>query len=330
MSDSILKESIDKVIFNNSDNEVYMLWHGGEPLLAGIGFFNRVIELQKKAIEQKGSYQLVVNSLQTNGTLIDSRWASFFKEQNFLIGISIDGPQEIHNAFRKNISGENSYERVVKGLNKLVEAGVEFNTLSTVNSQSAGKGGQVYDFLKDSGSHFMQFLPVVAPETPWGIKPEEYGEFLIEIFQEWWNCKDAGNYYVQMFDVALANYMAVDGGLCQFSPVCGDIPVVEYDGKVYTCDHFVNNDNFLGSVDNDISSLLFSGRLPVFDVEKFSRLNSQCKSCSCLSLCYGGCPEHRIVPVKNDFNINYLCKGYYMFFEYVKPYLKEMASHIVL
>ncbi len=328
MSLEILEEAISKLIQNNDSQEISILWHGGEPMLAGLAFFEKAMEFEEFFTKRKGTGQKVSNSIQTNGTMIDDNWASFFRQNGFFVGLSLDGPKEIHDKFRQDKKGFHSFDKVLRGLEVLKNERVEFNTLSTVNSASVGKGAVVYDFFKGIGSEYMQFLPVVAPNDPWGVKANDYGRFMIDVFDEWWKNQDAGKYYVQLIDVALANYMGQESGLCQFSPVCGDVPVVESDGKVYACDHFVNRQNFLGSIYDSADSLFYSGRLPVFGIDKFSRLPKRCKFCNHLNLCYGGCPEHRIIPSENDFEINFLCEGYRDFFDHIKPYLKQMSNHI--
>lgn len=337
MEDKILKRAIEQTIFNNDTPEISFCWHGGEPLLAQPSFFEKVIAFQNETLTKKikkeainpSAFPQIVNTLQTNGTLIDEKWSRFFHKHNFLIGLSLDGPKDIYDSYRLNISGDSVFDKTMRGLNLLIDNGVEFNTLSTVNAVSKGRGAEVYNFLKKTGSRVMQFLPVVAPNQKWETTAQDYGQFMIDIFNEWWKSMDSGEYYVQLFDVALANYMSLPGGLCQFSPVCGDVPVLEHDGRVYNCDHFVNDQNYLGNIEKiDAKELFFTGKFPVFGIDKFTKLPRKCKECNYLNLCYGGCPEHRISPQENDFNLNYLCPGYKMFFEHVSPYLQQMANYI--
>ncbi len=328
MSDELLRESMYKVIDHNESDEISICWHGGEPLLAGLDFYEKALDFQREALKAKGSLQKISNSLQTNGTLIDRKWASFFRENHFLTGISLDGPPDIHNAFRLNIAGLPLFDKTMEGLGHLIDHGVEFNTLSTVNACCKGRGAEVYGFLRDSGSRFMQFLPVVSPGKPWGINALDYGIFMMDIFDQWWENHDAGRYYVQLFDVTLANYMSMEGGLCQFSPVCGDVPVVEMDGKLYACDHFVSPEHLLGSITDEADSLIFNGKLPNFGIGKFSSLPKRCLNCKHLKLCYGGCPEHRIVNTADGRKLNYLCEGYTLFFDHIQSRLKEMSDYI--
>ncbi|MDD2280409.1 MAG: anaerobic sulfatase maturase [Bacteroidales bacterium] len=346
MSEELLRNAIFETIRLNNTPEVSFCWHGGEPLLAGIGFFQKAVEIQQEALAQENlkysGSKTIINTIQTNGTLINAEWCRFFKQNNFLVGVSIDGPKDIHDAFRVNRAGESMFDRTMSGISMLKEWGVEFNTLSTVNSASEGRGAVVYEFLKSIGANshenprFMQFLPVVAPDEVWGVSAEGYGQFMKDVFSEWWRCEDAGRVYVQLFDVALANYMGMQGGLCQFNPVCGDVPVLELNGDIFTCDHFVNrpesdvdNDFYLGNLKKqNFEELVYSPKIANFGIEKRSRLPVKCQRCDYLNLCFGGCPEHRVVKTEGDNNINFLCPGYVSFFSFVSPYLEIISKNI--
>ena len=346
MSEELLRKAITETIILNNTPEVSFCWHGGEPLLAGIEFFQKAVEIQKEALAQDNlkscGSKTIINTIQTNGTLISRKWCRFFKQNNFLVGVSIDGPKDIHDAFRVNRAGESMFDKTMAGISMLIECGVEFNTLSTVNSASEGRGAEVYAFLKNievnslEKSRFMQFLPVVAPSEAWGVSAEGYGQFMKDVFSEWWRCEDAGRVYVQLFDIALANYMGMQSGLCQFNPVCGDVPVLEQNGEIFTCDHFVNrpklkgdNDFYLGNLKNqNFEELVYSPKIANFGIEKRSKLPVKCQRCDYLNLCYGGCPEHRIVKTAGDYNINFLCPGYISFFSFVSPFLEIMSKNI--
>ncbi|MHC1690069.1 MAG: anaerobic sulfatase maturase [Bacteroidales bacterium] len=346
MSEELLRKAIFETVKLNNTPEVSFCWHGGEPLLAGIGFFKKAVEIQQEALVQENlkycGSKTIINTIQTNGTLINAEWCRFFKQNNFLVGVSIDGPKDIHDAFRVNRAGESMFDRTMAGISMLKEWGVEFNTLSTVNSASEGRGAGVYEFLKNIGTNsqenprFMQFLPVVAPDKTWGVSAEGYGQFMKEVFAEWWRCEDAGRVYVQLFDVALANYMGMQGGLCQFNPVCGDVPVLEQNGDIFTCDHFVNSpesvgDNvfYLGNLKaQNFEELVYSPKIANFGIEKRSRLPVKCQRCDYLNLCCGGCPEHRVVKTDGDYNINFLCPGYTSFFSFVSPFLEIISVKI--
>jgi len=346
MSEELLRKAIYETIKLNNTPEISFCWHGGEPLLADIGFFQKAVEIQQEALVRENlkscSSKTIINTIQTNGTLLNPEWCRFFKQNNFLVGVSIDGPKDIHDAFRVNRAGESMFDRTMTGISMMKEWGVEFNTLSTVNSASEGRGAGVYEFLKNIGTNsmenprFMQFLPVVAPDETWGVSAEGYGQFMKDVFAEWWRCEDAGRVYVQLFDVALANYMGMQGGLCQFNPVCGDVPVLEQNGDIFTCDHFVNRtetavDNvfYLGNLKTqDFEDLVYSPEIANFGIEKRSKLPVKCQRCNYLKLCYGGCPEHRVVKTDSDYNINFLCPGYISFFSFVSPFLDIISKNI--
>jgi uncharacterized protein len=339
MSEELLRKAIFDTVKLNNTPEVSFCWHGGEPLLAGIDFFRKAVEIQKEALAPKElnpcHSKRIINTIQTNGTLINKEWCSFFKQSDFLVGVSIDGPKDIHDAFRVNRAGESMFDRTMAGISMLANEGVEFNTLSTVNCSSEGRGAEVYEFLKkiekksQESPRFMQFLPVVAPDKPWGVSAEGYGQFMKDVFAEWWRCEDAGRVYVQLFDVALANFMGMQGGLCQFNPVCGDVPVLEQNGDFFTCDHFVNSEFYLGSLKiQSFEELVYSPKIANFGIEKRGKLPVKCQRCHYLNLCYGGCPEHRIVKIEGDYNINFLCPGYISFFSFVSPFLEIISIDI--
>ena len=329
----ILRRAIEETILLNETPEISFCWHGGEPVMAGIDFFVKAVDIQNEAVEKKVrtgfKKPVIINTIQTNGTLINRNWCRFFRENNFLVGISIDGPEDIHNYYRINRAGERLYEKVIEGLELLRDNNVEFNALCTINSKSKGRGREVYKFLKSKGVKYIQFLPVVDPEKEWGVEAEDFGNFMKDVFREWWENEDAGSFYVQLFDVALANYLGVSCGLCQFNPSCGDVPVLESNGDLFCCDHFVNSFNYLGNL-NDISldRAVFSEHIAAFGADKSATLPVICKNCKFKTLCNGGCPEHRVLKQSQDFYLNYLCKGYKMFFEFALPYFKQMAEQI--
>ncbi|EKD30902.1 MAG: hypothetical protein ACD_77C00454G0001 [uncultured bacterium] len=352
MSEELLRKAIHETIRLNNTPEVSFCWHGGEPLLAGVEYFHKAIDIQKDALVQNhandkdfftsGSSKTIINTIQTNGTLISRDWCRFFKQNNFLVGVSIDGPKDIHDSFRVNRAGESMFDKTMAGISMLIECGVEFNTLSTVNSASEGRGAEVYAFLKNIEDYsrekpgFMQFLPVVAPGEPWSVSAEGYGQFMKDVFAQWWKCEDAGRVYVQLFDIALANYMGMQSGLCQFNPVCGDVPVLEQNGEIFTCDHFVNrpkskgyNDFYLGNLKNkNFEELVYSPKIASFGIEKRSKLPVKCQRCDYLNLCNGGCPEHRVEKTDGDYNINFLCPGYTDYFRFISPYLEIISKNI--
>ena len=344
MSEELLEEYIRQYICGTSQQSVSFCWHGGEPLMAGLPFFRRAMELQKKYAGDK----VIENSLQTNGVLLNEEWCSFFTDNNFLIGLSLDGPEDIHNAFRRDCGGAPTFARVMKGVELLKNKGVEYNILSTVNSHSEERGAEVYRFLR-SLSHYMQFLPVVeyvrerpgkrplivspdeedAVEAPWSVSAIGYGKFMCDVFDEWVKY-DVGNYFVQLFDITLGNWCGVAPSLCAFGEVCGDGLVVEHNGDVYSCDHFVYPEYRLGNIkEKELAAMYKSNDQQQFGRDKRDALPMECKRCTYNFLCHGECPKHRFAYAKNgEPYMNVLCEGYKMFFRHTDPYMRYMKTLI--
>lgn len=345
MSDELLEEFIQQYIQGNQVPVVSFCWHGGEPLLAGLDFFRKAVELQQK---HKGNKQ-IENTLQTNGTLLNAEWAKFFAENGFLVGISLDGPEAVHNANRLNRGGKPTFDQVMRGVECLAVNGAEYNTLSAVSSASEGKGREIYRFLKSIGSRYMQFLPVVehvktvpghprdvivppgspdARKAEWSISSPAYGRFLNDIFDDW-VVGDVGTYFVQMFDATLAGWCGVRPGVCSFCETCGDALVVEHNGDVYSCDHFVYPEHKLGNVGTDHLRTMFeSPRQFDFGLAKRNSLPKECARCPYVHLCHGECPKHRFVPSASDpaEKINSLCEGMRSFFKHSEPYMLRMRE----
>lgn len=334
MSDKVLEEYIVQTIEGNDVPAITFCWHGGEPMLTGIDFYRRAFAIQKR----RAGVKRIINTFQTNGTLIDREWCDLFREHDVLVGVSIDGPEDLHDYYRVNKAGDTVFARVMKGIEQMNRAGVEFNTLSTVHKMSEGRGVEVYRFLKSIGSRYMQFLPVAeliaddritAPGrgnesalAPWSVDSLAYGRFMTDIFDEWIN-HDVGTYFVQLFDAALAQWHGVQPGLCVFAQHCGDAMAVEYNGDVYSCDHFVYPEYKLGNLmDKSIRSMYVSERQFAFGMAKKSR-NKKCMTCDYLFACTGGCPKHRF---GGPDSVNYLCEGYHHFFKHVEPYMIEMSN----
>ena len=354
MSDELLERYISQYIEAVQVPTVTFCWHGGEPLLAGIDFYEKAVALQNK---YRGNKQ-IENSLQTNGLLINPDWCDFFRDNNFLIGLSLDGPKDIHDAYRKDRGGHPTFDRVMQGLEMMVLKGVEYNTLSTINDRCAGQGKRVYQFMR-SISKYMQFLPVVEktlptqakrspivpPNTegamiaPWSITPKAFGKFMCDIFDEW-VINDVGDRFVQLFDITLAQWCGVQPSLCAFCPTCGDGLVVEHNGDVYMCDHFVYPEYRLGNIAVEhLGNMQRKPELFRFGIEKRNSLPSDCRKCDYLFACRGECPKHRFATTRRgEKGLNTLCEGYKHFFEYTTPYMQQMrrfleqgleASHIM-
>ena len=342
MSDELLERYISQYIEAVQVPTVTFCWHGGEPLLAGIDFYEKAVELQNK---YRGNKQ-IENSLQTNGLLINPDWCSFFRDNNFLIGLSIDGPKEIHDAYRRDRGGHPTFDRVMQGLEMMAVNGVEYNTLSTINDRCAGQGTRVYQFMR-SISQYMQFLPVVEktlptpsgrspivpPSTegaviaPWSITPKAFGKFMCDVFDEW-VINDVGERFVQLFDITLAQWCGVQPSLCAFCPTCGDGLVVEHNGDVYMCDHFVYPEYRLGNIGVEhLRDLQRKPELFRFGIEKRNSLPTDCRKCEYLFACRGECPKHRFATTRRgEQGLNTLCEGYKHFFEYTTPYMQQMRN----
>ena len=342
MSDELLERYISQYIEAVQVPTVTFCWHGGEPLLAGIDFYEKAVALQNR---YKGNKQ-IENSLQTNGLLVNPDWCSFFRENNFLIGLSIDGPKDIHDAYRRDRGGHPTFDRVIRALEMMATSGVEYNTLSTINNRCAGQGRRVYEFMR-SVSRYMQFLPVVEhtvptpsgraaivpPGTegstvaPWSITPKAFGKFMCDIFDQW-VVGDVGERFVQLFDITLAQWCGVQPGLCAFCPTCGDGLVVEHNGDVYMCDHFVYPEYRLGNIGTEhLSDMQRKPELFRFGIEKRNSLPTDCRKCDFLFACRGECPKHRFSTTRRgEKGLNALCEGYKHFFEYTAPYMQQMRQ----
>ena len=340
MSLDTLEKCIKEYLEINDAEEITFDWHGGEPLLLGLEYFETIAKLQNK---YKGRKK-ILNTIQTNATLINADFASFFRENDFLVGVSIDGPQYIHDKYRKDKGAFPTFDKVLRGIELLHRYGVEFNTLTTINKASEGKGLEVYDFMKKIGSHYMQFMPVVeyvnaktnritSPDdencklAPWSVNPVKYGEFMCEIF-DFWVRNDVGEYFVNLFDSTLANYCGVNPGTCVYSETCGANVVVEHNGDIYPCDHFVYTRHKLGNIcEMSLGDIVASDIMTEFGINKRNALPSECLRCKYYFACHGECPKHRFdKTVNGEQGLNALCKGLQLFFSYTEPYMIEMRK----
>ena len=351
MTEEMLEDVIREYIAANDVPEVTFNWHGGEPLVLGLDFYRKALELEKKYAADK----TVHNTIQTNGTLLDAQWADFFRDNGFLVGISLDGPKDIHDKYRKDKGGAPTFDRVLRGLQYLRERDVQFNTLSTVNKASEGRGQEVYHFLKSVGSRYMQFMPVVEhvkypldahgkprksarpfivdPATEgaqlafWSVSSQGFGQFMCDIFDVWVR-NDVGRYYVGLFDAALANWCGVMPGTCVYGRTCGGNSVIEHNGDLYPCDHFVYPKYLLGNIrEQTIRCMMESPTQVRFGIDKRNTLPSKCFRCKYLFACNGECPKHRFNKSENgDTGLNALCEGYYKFYDHVAPYMEIMKG----
>lgn len=334
--------------------EVVMAWQGGEPTLMGVDFFRRAIELQRRYALPG---QQILNTIQTNGTLLDDEWGEFLKENDFLVGISIDGPRAMHDAYRVDKGGKPTFDRVINGLDTLKRHGVEWNVLTTVHGANGDHGREVYQFLRDDlGASFVQFIPIIERATPeslplaetgWGsgvhgrplyvqdgslvtsrsVTGEQFGRFMIDVFEEWVR-HDIGTVYVQMFDTTLTHWYGEPGGMCVHAETCGTLLAMEHNGDVYSCDHFVEPDYVLGNItDKHLLELVALPQQQKFGQDKRDTLPQYCMDCDVRFVCNGGCPKDRfLLTPSGDPGLHYLCDGYKAFFTHTAGPMKTMAT----
>lgn len=346
MNDELLERFIEQYINSQTQPQVLFTWHGGETLMRPLSFYKRALELQKRY----GKGRQIDNCIQTNGTLLNDEWCKFFKENNWLVGVSIDGPQEFHDEYRRNKQGLPSFNKVMQGIKLLNKYGVEWNAMAVVNDFNADYPLDFYNFFKEIGCHYIQFSPIVERILPhkdgrylaspmegeegkladFSITPEQWGNFLCTIFDEWVK-KDVGNYYIQLFDSTLANWMGEQPGVCTLAKTCGHAGVMEYNGDVYACDHFVFPEYKLGNIySKTLVEMMYSDVQQTFGANKANTLPTQCKECEFLFACNGECPKNRFArTTTGEPGLNYLCKGYYQFFKHVAPYMDFMKNELM-
>ncbi len=352
MSDEVLGAYIRKYIQSQPGSSVTFEWQGGEPALVGVGFFQRALELQKKYSGGKE----VANSFQTNGTLLDDHWCAFLARNNFLVGLSLDGPEAVHDAYRVDKDGRATSGKVLNALRLMQKHGVQVNVLAAVNCESSKQPLEVYRFLRQHGVQFIQFIPIVEREadpeavklgipfalppsmtrldestavTPWSVEPNQYGEFLIRVFEEWIR-NDVGKIFVMNFEWSLGAWAGTGPGVCYLSPRCGRNLIMEYNGDIFSCDHFMYPAYRLGNIlDGKLSKMVESNKQIDFGASKETALPRYCHGCDFLFACRGGCPKHRFAKSPDgDPGLNYLCEGYKKFYHYVNPSLKRMVDFI--
>ncbi|MBQ7484611.1 MAG: anaerobic sulfatase-maturation protein [Bacteroidaceae bacterium] len=344
ISDALLEEFIKQYIEAQTMPQVLFTWHGGETLMRPISFYKHALELQKRYAYGRQ----IDNCIQTNGTMLTDEWCEFFKENNFLVGVSIDGPQEFHDEYRRTRSGKPSWHEVMKGIRLLQKHGVEWNALAVVNDFNADYPKEFYRFFKDLGCRYIQFTPVVertvkradgltlAPGmqedgevTVFSVTPEQWGNFLCTLYDEWVK-QDVGEIFIQLFDATLANWAGVPPGVCSMSGECGHAAVMEFNGDVYSCDHFVYPEYRLGNIrQQTLTGLMYSDRQRNFGKLKTGTLTRQCRECRFLFACHGECPKNRFVrDVYGNPGHNYLCAGYRKFFEHVAADMDFMKAEL--
>ncbi|MDD1748879.1 MAG: anaerobic sulfatase maturase [Methanothrix sp.] len=356
MSDDVLERYIQQRLAQHDEPEINIAWQGGEPTIMGLDFFKRSIELVAKYRKPR---QEILHTIQTNGLLIDDEWCTFLKDHNFLVGLSIDGPKEMHDAYRVDKRGGGSFHLVMRAWQLLRQHGVDCNVLCTVHTANADHPLEVYRFFRDDlQACYMQFIPIVERATEellpiankgWGERPgaerplyvqrgslvtdrsveaEQFGRFLCAIFDEWVK-RDVGKVFVQTFDVALGSWVG-QHNLCIFSPTCGNALALEHNGDLYSCDHYVEPDYLLGNIKNThMLELVASERQRKFGQHKLDSLPKYCRDCEVLFACYGECPRNRFISTPDgEPGLNYLCAGYKQFFTHIDASMKTMAKLI--
>jgi uncharacterized protein len=338
MSEQVLESFTRQYIQAQRVPQVTFAWQGGEPTLMGLDFFERAVAYQQQYAPPG---MRVENAIQTNGTLLDDAWCAFFKQHGFLVGISIDGPQALHDAYRKDKAGKSSFGRVMRGLELLQKHAIEYNILACVHAGNAAYPLEVYRFFRDEiGAHFLQFIPIVERVNKTGeqkgnkvskrsVTGRQYGEFLSRIFDEWVR-RDVGEVFVQIFDVALGKWLGGAGGLCVFEETCGSALALEHNGDLYACDHFVEPRYRLGNIlQTEMAQLVGSHKQRTFGLEKRSTLPRYCQICEVRFACNGGCPKNRFRHTPDgEYRLNYLCEGYKAFFSHIDPDMHTMSGLI--
>lgn len=346
MSDEMLEQFTREYIEAQTMNQVLFTWHGGEPLLRSLDFYRKALSLQQKY----AGGRRIDNVIQTNGTLLTDEWCEFFAQNHWLVGISIDGPQPDHDHYRLTAAGKPSWKKVMQGIKLLKKHGVEWNAMAVVNAYNANHPLEFYRFFKENGCQFLQFTPIVERLTRHedgrtlasladkdeislseaSVAPEQWGYFLCAIFDEWVR-KDVGKIFVEIFDCTLANWMGISPGICAYSKECGHAGVMEHNGDVYSCDHFVFPEYKLGNIrDYSLIDMLYGEQQQEFSRLKHSSLPRQCKECDMEFACHGECPKNRFMKDKyGDSGLNYLCLGYYHYYQHVAPYMDYMKQELM-
>jgi len=339
MTDDLQETYIQQLLASHQTPEVTIAWQGGEPTLMGLEFFQRSIELVEK---HKKPGQQVSHTIQTNGTKLDDAWAIFFKQNNFLVGLSVDGPQPLHDTYRVDKRGRGTFDQVMAGYRVLQKHKVDVNILCTVNAANGDHALEVYRFFRDKlKAEFIQFIPIIERMNEDGstliqagnqvsdrsVKPEQFGQFLITVFDEWAR-RDVGKVFIQHFDAALANWVGLPPSVCIFSKTCGNALALEHNGDLYCCDHFVEPDYKLGNIqDTPMIELIASDRQRQFGQDKLDTLPQYCRDCSVRFACNGGCPKNRFTTTPDgEPGLNYLCAGYKAFFTHIDQPMKQMAN----
>lgn len=346
LTEDMLEQFTKEYIEAQTMNEVLFTWHGGEPLMRPLSFYKKALELQRKYAQGRR----IANTIQTNGTLLTDEWCAFFKENNWLVGVSIDGPQEFHDAYRRTATKAPSWYKVMQGIRLLKKHGVEWNGMAVVNDYNADYPLEFYHFFKENGCKYLQLSPIVerlvnhadgrhlatlsdsldAPLADFSVTPGQWGNFLCAIFDEWVR-QDVGETFVEIFDCTLANWVGQTPGICMYAKECGHAGVMEFNGDVYSCDHFVFPEYRLGNIrQKSIAEMLYGNQQQAFSDLKHRSLPRQCRECAWEFACHGECPKNRFVRDRyGEPGLNYLCEGYQRFFAHVAPYMDFMKRELL-
>ena len=345
MSDELLELFTRQYIEAQTQPEIVFTWHGGEPLLRPIGFYRKALAYQRAFARGRS----ISNCIQTNGTLLNDEWCRFFHDNGWLVGISIDGPQEFHDSYRRTADNRPTHSQVMRGIELLQKHQVEWNAMAVVHALNADHPREFYQFFCETGCQYLQFAPIVerhaahadgrqlasladreAPLTALSVRPDQWGNFLIALFDQWVR-RDVGRVFVELFDCTLANWCGVAPGICIFARDCGHAGVMEYNGDVYSCDHFVFPEYKLGNIRSQtLTEMLYGSKQQQFSDLKHQSLPQQCLACRYEFACHGECPKNRFVPDRyGNPGLNYLCEGYHRFFEHVAPYMDFMRNEII-
>jgi uncharacterized protein len=331
MPDEILERYIVGLIEASTGDDIFFSWHGGEPTLAGLDFFRKAVEMQKK---NAPAGSRIINGIQTNATLLNDEWCRFFSDEGFVVGVSIDGPEELHNSMRVFSDGKASFKKALSGYELLRKHNVPAELLYVVSAANANHPREVYRFLKSLGPEYITFLPLVQREhgTDSGVSadsvsPEAFGSFLATIFDEW-VAQDIGRIKIQIIEEAARTAFNQEHTLCIFKRTCGGVPVVEHNGDFFSCDHFTDREHLIGNInETSLSELLDSERQKEFGDKKLNTLPQCCIICEVREMCNGECPRNRFINTPDGkTGLNYLCRGYKMFFNHITPFVEAIAA----
>ncbi len=331
MPEDILEEYISRHIDACPDPLIRFSWHGGEPTVLGLEYFRKIVEIQKK---YKDPERPILNGIQTNGTLLTEEWCRFFAKEGFSVGLSLDGPKEMHDYYRLHKDGKPTHEQAMRGYNRLRRQGVTPDILCVVHAHNVQYPLQIYRFFKQIKARYIGFLPLVEPQpdaengvSPATVPAEAFGRFLCAIFDEWQD-RDIGRIKVQIFEEAAKTALDQAHDLCIFRPTCGDVPVIEHNGDFFSCDHFVDPAHLLGNIrDSPLLELLETPELIAFGRNKSNALPRYCRTCEVLDMCHGECPRNRFIRTpEGEEGLNYLCAGYRLFFNHCRAFVRELAG----